>query len=63
VVEARPTPNNSRLWSQVLQPEHSAAMVTTPLSDKGLSSAALLLAEASRTWGVSPWELALTFEV
>ena len=61
VVEARPAPAGSKPWAEHFAPGASAALVRTPISDQALRSAGFMMAEAARTWGVTPWDLALTF--
>jgi len=62
VVEARPVPRGVRSWASILGSDNSSGVITAPLGDEGLRMAALLLAEAARTWGVTPWDLALSYE-
>ena len=61
VVEARPAPRGSEAWERYLAPGAEAGVVQTPISDQALRSAGLMMVEASRTWGLTPWDLALTF--
>jgi len=63
IIEARPAPYASGVWAQILQPNLPSARITAPLADDSLRRAAVLLTEAARTWGVTPWDLALTYLV
>jgi len=62
VVEARPAPRGSAVWDKLLKPGQTAGLVSAPMSEEGLRAASVFLAEAARTWGVTPWDLTLTYE-
>ena len=61
VVETRPAPKGSKVWEPYLTPESEAGVVRTPISDHALRAAGMMMVDASRTWKVTPWDLALTF--
>jgi hypothetical protein len=61
IVEARPAPVGSTPWSHYLKDDSESGLLSTPISDQGLRSAGLMMMEAARTWGVTPWDLALTY--
>ncbi|MCL1801395.1 MAG: hypothetical protein FWG25_08560 [Promicromonosporaceae bacterium] len=61
VVETRPAPRKSQVWERYLTPDSEAGVVQSPISDQALRSAGMMMVDASRTWGLTPWDLALTY--
>ena len=61
IVETRPSPLGSTAWAPYLKPGDTGAVLRSPLNDHSRQMSGLMLVDAARTWGVSPWDLALTF--
>jgi len=61
IVETRPLPLGSGAWAKHLQPGAPAAALQAPMSERMIKDIGVMMVDAARTWGVSPWDLALTF--
>lgn len=61
VVETAPPPHGSEVWAANIAPGREATTLSAPASPGTIEVAPLLMMEAMSTWGVEPWDLALTF--
>lgn len=61
VVEAAPAPNGAKLWHEHIRPGAAGATMTAPASADALAVVPVLMIDACATWGVEPWDLALTY--
>ena len=61
VVEAAPAPFGARLWEQSLQPGAAGATMSAPATDETLAVVPMMIIDACMTWGLQPWDLALTY--
>jgi hypothetical protein len=61
VVETAPAPNGAKLWQQHVRPGAVGATMAAPVSANTLDVAPILIIDACATWGVEPWDLALTY--
>lgn len=61
LVETAPAPHESQLWAQRIRPGQGGATLKAPASAKTVGAVPRLMMEASATWGLSPWDLALTY--
>ncbi|WP_425953722.1 hypothetical protein [Xylanimonas sp. McL0601] len=62
-IETAPAPHGAKVWAEHVRPGAPGATVSAPMSDDVLAVAWRIVLDAVATWGVSPWELALTFGV
>ncbi|RVW01815.1 hypothetical protein EF834_14055 [Rhodococcus spongiicola] len=60
LLEAAPAPRGTDFWPEVPH-EQPGSTVVAPASDKTLSVAGVFVTAAIHTWGVAPWDIALTF--
>ena len=63
VVEAAPAPIGARLWEGNLQPGAAGATMSAPATEQTLAVVPALIVDACATWGLEPWDLALTYGV
>lgn len=61
VVEAAPAPIGAQFWEQSLQPGAAGATMSAPATDKTLAVVPAMIIDACITWGLQPWDLALTY--
>jgi len=61
MVETAPAPHGARFWSGHVQPGAPGATLTAPATPDSISAVPALIADACSTWGVAPWDLALTY--
>jgi hypothetical protein len=61
VVEAAPAPIGARFWESSIQPGAAGATMSTSATDETLAVVPLLIIDACATWGLEPWDLALTY--
>jgi hypothetical protein len=61
VLETAPAPTRSRLWEQSLRPGAAGATLSGAASEQSLGVVPTLMIEACATWGIEPWDLALTY--
>jgi hypothetical protein len=61
VVEAEPAPADSLLWAAFLDAGSPSATMSAPLNTETVAGAPTLMVEAIGSWGLDPWDLALTF--
>ena len=54
-------PSGARLWQQHVRPGAAGATMTAPASIETLAVVPVLIIDAGATWGVEPWDLALTY--
>ncbi|AOW93177.1 hypothetical protein BFN03_12435 [Rhodococcus sp. WMMA185] len=60
LLEAAPAPRGTGIWPEVPR-DQPGATVTSPPTESSLSVAGAFVASAINTWGVTPWDVALTF--
>ena len=61
VVEAGPAPIGAPLWEKSLQPGATGATMSARATAETLAVVPALMIDACATWGVQPWDLALTY--
>ena len=61
VIETAPAPAGAKLWQQHIRPGAAGATMAAPASAQTLDVVPVLIIDACATWGVEPWDLALTF--
>lgn len=61
LVQASPPPHGSDIWTPHIIAGEQLATMTAPANDDTIGIASLLMMEAIGTWGIAPWDLALTF--
>ena len=61
VLETAPPKNGSTLWQPHIHPGRAGTTVTAPATDATLSVAPLFMFDALATWGVDPWDIAITY--
>ncbi|KUI22900.1 hypothetical protein AU193_09745 [Mycobacterium sp. GA-1285] len=61
VIEAAPPPHGSEIWDPHIVGGQQGATLSAPANEDTIDVAPLIMIEAVATWGVSPWDLALTF--
>lgn len=60
VIEAAPVPRGGAVWPDV-PADRAGSTVTAPATGKSITGAGLFATSAVHSWGVSPWDVALTF--
>lgn len=63
VIETAPAPHDSEIWSPWIKPGEPRVTLRAPLTEGTIGVAAAMMIDAIATWGLAPWDLALTFEV
>lgn len=63
VIEAAPAPHGSEIWAPSIDPGAAGATLRAPLTEDSIGVVALVMIDAIATWGLAPWDLALTFGV
>ncbi|MDP4013877.1 MAG: hypothetical protein Q8P38_04575 [Candidatus Nanopelagicales bacterium] len=61
VVETAPAPRGSGLWYPYIVPGREGQSLSVPASAETIALAPLAMMSAISTWGLRPWNLALTF--
>jgi hypothetical protein len=61
VVEAAPAPLGAELWQQHVQPGAAGATMSAPATEQTLAVVPTLIIDACATWGLQPWDLAITY--
>jgi len=61
VVETAPAPIGARFWAESIEPDAPGATMSAPISDETLAVVPTLIIDACATWGLEPWDLALTY--
>jgi hypothetical protein len=60
-VETAPLPERAALWKDHVQAGAAGATLSAPASPETVAVVPTLILDAIATWGVEPWDLALTF--
>lgn len=63
VIETAPAPHASEIESQSIVPGEPGATLRAPLTEGSIDAVAPIMLDAIGTWGLAPWDLALTFGV
>lgn len=61
VIETAPQPRGSELWTPHNIPGLPGTQLRAPGSDGTIDAAPMIMMSAVGTWGLQPWDLALTF--
>ena len=61
VVEAGPAPRGARLWKESIEPGAPGATMSAPATEETIGVIPALILDACTTWGLEPWDLALTY--
>lgn len=61
VIETAPAPHASEIWSPSIVPGEAGADLRAPLTEGSIDAVAPIMLDAISTWGLAPWDLALTF--
>ena len=61
VVECAPAPVGAKLWQQHIRPGAAGATMSAPATDRTLDVVSVLIVDACSTWGVEPWDPAITY--
>jgi hypothetical protein len=61
VIETAPEPHSSELWSPHIVPGRESTTLKAPASQGTIDVAPIVMMDAIATWGLGPWDLALTF--
>lgn len=63
VIESAPAPYGAEIWAPHIGDGAPGATLRAPLDEDSVGVAALIMIDAIATWGLAPWDLALTFGV
>jgi len=61
VIETAPEPLDSQVWAPHIVPGRESNILSAPASRETIDVAPIVMMEAIGTWGLQPWDLALTF--
>ncbi len=61
VIETAPEPHSSELWGPHIVPGRESATLKAPASQGTIDVVPIVMMNAIATWGLEPWDLALTF--
>jgi hypothetical protein len=61
MIETAPEPHGSELWAPHIVPGRETTNLSAPASPETIDVAPILMIDAIATWGLQPWDLALTF--
>jgi hypothetical protein len=61
VIETAPEPLDSEVWAPHIVPGRESNILSAPASRETIDVAPIVMMEAIGTWGLQPWDLALTF--
>lgn len=61
VIEAAPAPRGSEIWQPHIRAGQPGATLKAPATQDTLGVVPVIMMDALSTWGVQPWDLALTF--
>jgi hypothetical protein len=61
VIETAPQPAGSEIWAPHLITGQAGATMTAPATRETIDAAPIIMIEAMASWGLAPWDLALTF--
>jgi hypothetical protein len=61
IVECAPAPTGATLWQQDRQAGAAGATMSAPATEATLGVVPALIVDACATWGLEPWDLAITY--
>ncbi|MEO3761040.1 hypothetical protein ABGB19_22495 [Mycobacterium sp. B14F4] len=61
VIETAPEPRGSRLWEPHIVAGRETNSLSAPAAPENIDAAPIVMMDAIATWGLEPWDLALTF--
>ena len=61
VIETAPVPVGAELWKPSLRPGAPGVTISAPATDETLAVAPAIIVDACATWGLEPWDLAITY--
>ncbi|MFC7449424.1 hypothetical protein [Rhodococcus daqingensis] len=61
VIETAPVPRDTGVWPEVPEDGRPGTSVSSPASEDTIEAAGIFAVTAVESWGVSPWDVALTF--
>jgi hypothetical protein len=61
VIETAPEPRGSEIWEPHIVPGRATNTLSAPASTETIDVAPIVMMDAIATWGLEPWDLALTF--
>ncbi|MGK2854115.1 MAG: hypothetical protein ACSLE3_08445 [Microbacteriaceae bacterium] len=61
VIETAPPPDSSVVWQPHIVAGHDRTSIGAPASASSIEAAPSIMMAAIETWGLAPWDLALTF--
>jgi len=61
MIETVPDPHGSRRWAPYIVEGRQTQNVSAPASPETIDVAPIMMMDAIATWGLEPWDLALTF--
>jgi hypothetical protein len=61
VLETAPAPRGARFWEDGIKLGEAGATISAPATDETLAVVPTLILDACATWGVEPWDSALTY--
>lgn len=61
IVEAAPPPVGAALWHERIESGAAGATLSAPATEQNVAAVPTLIADALSTWGVAPWDIALTY--
>lgn len=61
LIETAPPPVGARHWTRHIGPGTTGATVRAPATAEAIEVAPILILDACSSWGLSPWDLALTY--
>lgn len=61
IIETAPAPNGSDIWRPHIVADGGSTTLSAPATSDTVEVAPLIMLDAIATWGLAPWDLALTF--
>ena len=61
IIETGPAPTNSEIWAPHIVAGTESTTLSAPATRDTIDVAPLIMLDAISTWGLAPWDLALTF--
>ncbi|MGV0814906.1 hypothetical protein ABQF34_23325 [Mycolicibacterium boenickei] len=61
IIEAGPAPRDSEIWGPHIVAGQDSTTLSAAASQDTIEVAPLIMLDAIATWGLEPWDLALTF--
>lgn len=61
IVESAPAPIGAELWQEHVRPGAAGATMSAPATEATLAVVPALIVDACATWGLQPWDLAITY--